>query len=115
MDFQLLKSAPSQIPILGFSDLCEPQLVFTDAGAALESIISLQINTLPHFPIIPHGAPAGPTILPIMSFLASEIKFSKFSANNRDWSPVCHSTGTAQSRRPGYAGPGSSSTNKAFF
>lgn len=71
MDIRLLKFAPSQIPVPGFSDLCELQLVFTDAGAALESVISLKINTLPNFPIIPHGAPAGLAILPIMSFLAS--------------------------------------------
>jgi len=71
MDSRLLKFAPSQIPVIGFSDLCELQLVFTDAGAALESVISLQISTLPHFPIIPLGAPVGLAILPIMSFLAS--------------------------------------------
>jgi hypothetical protein len=47
--------------------------MFTDAGAAMESVISIKISTLPHFPIIPLWAPASSAILPIMGLFASDI------------------------------------------
>jgi hypothetical protein len=64
---------PETIP--GGSVACyELQLFLTDAGAAMELDKSLQISTLPHFPIIPSGAPVSAPILPTMALLASEIK-----------------------------------------
>jgi hypothetical protein len=40
----------------------------------MESDKPFKISTLPHFPIIPPGAPVSRSILPTMALLASEIK-----------------------------------------